>query len=186
MCDMAINAVVRCRVSSETRALLRRIAEREHVSESALVRQLLEALVRASATESPASAGPGDTEFRAERMSIRLLPDDRLLLRDRATARGMPSATYVAVLVRSHLRRLTPLPVEELTALKRSIAELGAVGRNLNQIARVLNAGGRSSGPGRQDLESMLRIAEGLRDHVKALLIKNETSWERGYHKTSH
>jgi len=29
-------------------------------------------------------------------------------------------------------------------------------------------------------------IAEGLRDHVKALLIKNETSWERGYHEPSH
>jgi len=186
MRTMAVDALVRCRVSSETKTLLQRIAAREQVTESALVRQLLETLVRTSAPESPESGKSEDAELRADRMSIRLAPDDRLLLRDRATARGMPSATYVAVLVRSHLRRLTPLPVEELTALKRSIAELGAVGRNLNQIARVLNAGGRSSGPGRQDLDSMLRIAEGLRDHVKALLIKNETSWERGYHKTSH
>jgi hypothetical protein len=183
---MAVDALVRCRVSEQTKALLQKIAAREHVTKSALVRQLLETLVRTSATESPASGKAEGEELRADRLSIRLAPDDRLLLRDRATARGMPSATYVAVLVRSHLRRLTPLPVEELAALKRSIAELGAVGRNLNQIARALNAGGRSYGPGRQDLESMLRIAEGLRDHVKALLIKNETSWERGYHETSH
>ena len=159
---------------------------REQITESALIRQLLETLIRTYATESPAIGESDDTELRAERLSIRLAPDDRLLLRDRATARGMPSATYVAVLVRSHLRKLTPLPTEELAALKRSIAELGAVGRNLNEIARALNAGGRSYGPGREDLESMLRIAEGLRDHVKALLIKNETSWERGYHETSH
>ena len=42
--------------------------------------------------------------------------------------RGMPSATYVSVLVRSHLRSLAPLPKEELLALKRSVAELGAAG----------------------------------------------------------
>jgi hypothetical protein len=183
---MAVDALVRCRVSSETKALLQSIAAREQVTESALVRELLETLVRASATESPAGGKPDDTELRAERMSIRLSPDDRFLLCERATARGMPSATYVAVLVRSHLRRLTPLPTEEFDALRRSIAELGAVGRNLNQIARALNAGGRSAGPGREDLELMLKIAMGLRDHVKALLIANETSWERGYAETTH
>ena len=183
---MAVDALVRCRVSSETKTRLQSIAAREHVTESALVRQLLETLVRASATENPAIGESDDAELRGERLSIRLSPEDRLLLRDRAIARGMPSATYVAVLVRSHLRKVTPLPTEELLALKRSIAELGAIRRILNQIATALNVGGRSYGPGRQDLESMLRIAEGLRDHVKALLIKNETSWERGYHETSH
>jgi hypothetical protein len=183
---VAIDALVRCRVSSETKVLLQSIAAREQVTESALVRQLLETLVRASATASPASGKSDDRELRAERLSIRLSPDDRLLLRDRACARGMPSATYVAVLVRSHLRKLTPLPTQELAALKRSIAELGAIGRNLNQIARTLNAGGRSDGPGREHLDLMLKIAVGLRDHVRALLKANETSWERGYGETTH
>jgi Bacterial mobilisation protein (MobC) len=186
MRTMAVDALVRCRVSAETKTLLQSIAAREQVTESALVRQLLETLVRTSTTESPASSSSDDTELRAERMSIRLSPDDRLLLCERATARGMPSATYVAVLVRSHLRKLTPLPTEELAALKRSIAELGAIGRNLNQIARTLNAGGRCDGPGREQLELMLKIAVGLRDHVRALLKTNETSWERGYAETTH
>jgi uncharacterized protein (DUF1778 family) len=183
---MAVDASVRCRVSAETKTLLQNIAAREQITESALVRQLLETLVRSSPTESPTCGKSDDTELRAERISIRLSPDDRLLLRDRATARGMPSATYVAVLVRSHLRKLTPLPSEELAALKRSNAELGAIGRNLNQIARTLNAGGRLDGPGREHLELMLKIAMGLRDHVRALLKANETSWERGYRETSH
>jgi len=182
---MAAEALVRCRVSSETKTLLQNIAAREQVTESAIVRSLLDTLARASATESPAIANRDDAELRGERLSIRLAPDDRLLLRDRARARGLPSATYVAVLVRSHLRKLTPLPVAELDALKRSIAELGAVGRNLNQIARALNAGGRSNGPGRQDLEAMLEIAVALRDHIRALLKANETSWERGYGQTT-
>jgi Mobilization protein NikA len=183
---MAVDALVRCRVSAETKILLQSIAAREQVTESALVRQLLETLVRTSATGSPAGGESDDAELRAERMSIRLSADDRLLLCERATARGMPSATYVAVLVRSHLRKLTPLPTEELAALKRSIAELGAIGRNLNQIARTLNAGGRSDGPGREQLDLMLKIAVGLRDHVRALLIANEASWERGYGETKH
>jgi hypothetical protein len=98
----------------------------------------------------------------------------------------MPSATYVSVLVRSHLRNLAPLPKEELSALKRSVAELGAIGRNLNQIARAANQGGKVSGPGREDLRSMLKVAEALRDHVKALLRVNEKSWEQGYAETNH
>ena len=181
---MAVDALVRCRVSSKTNALLQSIAAREQITESALIRQLLETLVRTSATESPVSCKSDDTELRAERLSIRLSPDDRFLLFDRASARGMPSATYVAVLVRSHLRKLTPLPTEELAALKRSIAELGAIGRNLNQIARTLSIG--ADGPGRHDLELMLKIAVGLRDHFRARLKANETSWERGYGETNH
>jgi hypothetical protein len=185
MRTMAVDALVRCRVSSETKTLLQSIAAREQVTESALVRQLLDTLVRTSATESPAIGKPDDTELRGERLSIRLAPGDRLLLCERAGARGMPSATYVSVLVRSHLRRLAPLPVAELDAVKRSIAELGAVGRNLNQIARTLNAGGGSDGPGRQYLEAMLKIAIAMRDHIRALLKANETSWERGHGETT-
>jgi mobilization protein NikA len=183
---MAGDAFVRCRVSSETKTLLQSIADREQITESALIRQLLDTLVRTSATADAETIKPGAPELRGERLSIRLAPDDRLLLSERATSRGMPSATYVAVLVRSHLRRLTPLPTEELAALKRAIAQLGALGRNLNQIARTLNAGSRSDGPGRQDLQAMLTIAVALRDHVKGLLIANETSWERGYDETAH
>jgi hypothetical protein len=182
---MAADALVRCRVSSETKALLESIAAREQVTESAVVRQLLDTLARTAATQSPTVSKPDNTGLRAERLSIRLAPDDRLLLCGRAAARGTASATYVAVLVRSHLRKLTPLPIAELDALKRSIAELGAVGRNLNQIARALNAGGRSNGPGRKDLEAMLKIAVALRDHIRALLKANETSWERGYGETA-
>ena len=96
----------------------------------------------------------------------------------------MPAATYVAALVQAHLRALAPLPQEELAALKRSIAELGAVGRNLNQIALVAHNSGRITGPGRDDLRSMLKICEAMREHVKALVRANVTSWENGHAET--
>jgi hypothetical protein len=50
----------------------------------------------------------------------------------------------------------------------------------LNQIARVTTQAGKSVGPGREDLRGMLRVAEGLRDHVKGLIKANQISWEQG------
>jgi hypothetical protein len=98
----------------------------------------------------------------------------------------MPSATYVSLLVRSHLRGVPPLPKEELLALRHSIAELKAVGRNLNQMAKALNQDLRAIAPGRQEVNAMLKVAEGLRDHFKALLKANQKSWQQGYAKASH
>ena len=142
-------------------------------------------MLRTSAPEGFPKLGSQEKLSRDTRLTDRLAPEDRVLLSGRATARGMPSATYVSVLVRSRLRKLAPLPKEELSALKRSVAELGAIGRNLNQIARAANQGGKPSGPGREDLRSMLKVAEALRDHVKALLRANQISWEQGYAETT-
>jgi hypothetical protein len=92
----------------------------------------------------------------------------------------MAPATYVSVLTRAHLRSLAPLPREELLALKRTVAELGAIGRNLNQIARAADQGEPADGPGQHGVQLMLRICEALRDHVKALLLANLRSWQEG------
>lgn len=107
--------------------------------------------------------------------------EDRLLLHDRAAARGMASATYASVLVRAHLRSLAPLPKDELIALKQAVSELSAVGRNLNQRARAANQSELASGLGRENLNAMIRVCEGLRDHVRELLSANLRSWEQGH-----
>jgi mobilization protein NikA len=122
-----------------------------------------------------------DTEApRTARLMIRLRADDQLLLRERAAARGMAPATYLSVLTRAHLRSLAPLPKEELLALRRTLADLGAIGRNLNQIARAANQGELVPRPGPDEFRAMLRVCEALRDHVKALLLKNLRSWGQG------
>ena len=183
---MARESFIRCRVSDDVKELLQAISNQRQITESALVRQLIEATVRMTTDAKIADGAASRTVVRDARLYVRLAQEDRVLLSDRAAARGMPSATYVSVLVRSHLRHLAPLPMEELLALRRSVAELGAIGRNLNQIARAAYYGGKPAGPGREDLRTMLRVAEGLRDHVKALLRANQTSWEQGYDATTH
>jgi predicted DNA-binding protein len=183
---MARDSLIRCRVSDEVKGLLQTIAAQRQITESALVRQLIETMVQMATDAKIADGAASKKVVRDTRLYIRLAPEDRVLLNDRATARGMPSATYVSVLVRSHLRNLAPLPKDELLALKRSVAELGTIGRNLNQIARVANQGAKAAGPGREDLRAMLKVAEALRDHVKALLKANQISWDQGYAATTH
>jgi predicted DNA binding CopG/RHH family protein len=183
---MARESLIRCRVSDEVKGLLQTIAAQRQITESALVRQLIEALVQMATHAKIADGATSKGVVRDARLYVRLAPEDRILLSDRATARGMPAATYVSVLLRSHLRHLAPLPKEELLALKRSVAELGVIGRNLNQIARAANQRVNPPGPGRAELAAMLKVAEGLRDHVKALLRANQLSWEQGHAATTH
>jgi len=172
---------------------VRAVAQEQLLTESAWLKRLVTAALRdASAGESVTHAAcpdkPRNPVLQAaeeaspsSRVYVRLRADDRLLLRERAFARGLRSGTYVSVLVRAHLRNLTPLPKEELVALKRSVAELGAIGRNLNQIARGLNTGSRIAGPTREDVRAILKVCEAMRDSVKGLMRANLTSWEIGH-----
>jgi hypothetical protein len=158
------------------------LARSQGLSESAMLKRLVDLMLRtAGAGEAPAIPAPRGSPRGGSRLTVRLRSDDRILLRERAAARGMPQATYVSVLTRAHLRGLAPLPKEELLALRRAVSELGSIGRTLNQIARAANQGERVSGPGREDLKAMLRMCGGLRDHVKGLLTANVRSWEQGH-----
>ena len=64
--------------------------------------------------------------------------------------------------------------------LKRSIGELASIGRNINQIAKAVNEGGRAPGSVKEEFRAMLKICEALRDNSKALLKANEISWQTG------
>jgi uncharacterized protein (DUF1778 family) len=168
------------RVSSETKARLRELAEQQQLSESAFLRRLVELVLLKAGLSPIITQTPTGVGRKTARLMIRLRPDDQILLRDRAAARGMPAATYVSVLTRAHLRSLAPLPAEELLALKRTLGELGSIGRNLNQIAHAANLGQVVTSPGRNDLEAMLRVCKTLRDSLKGVLLANLKSWERG------
>ena len=184
---------LKTRVPVETKALIRAAAEREYVTESIWFRRAIEHALLAQSGENASSPprpfrdrrGQGrERHGEGTRLYVRLRPDDRLLLRERASVRGMATATYVSVLVRAHLRNLTPIPKDELVALKRSVAELGAIGRNLNQIARAANGGDRVVGPAREDLRAIIKVCEALRDNVKGLIRANVNTWEIGHAET--
>lgn len=183
---METKQFLKTRVPASTKELVRAAAAREYLTEATWFRRVVEDALRRQATvreDEPTRRNSDEHTGRAARprIYVRLRHDDRIILRERATARGMPSATYAAALLRAHLHNLPPLPTNELMALKRAVAEIGAVGRNLNQIAAAANRGDRVSGPSREDLRALIRVCEALRNHVKDLLRTNQRSWTVGH-----
>jgi hypothetical protein len=174
---MAADAWVQCRVRAATKARLRAMADELGVTETQLVRSHIERLVADRKEIDPAAAPKRPA---LGRLAIRVRPDDRELLAARAAERGLAPATYAGVILRAHLRHLAPLPRDELAALKRSTAELAAIGRNLNQIAKVAHRDSRVPS-GAVAFESMLKVATALREHVKSLVRANVASWESGH-----
>jgi hypothetical protein len=196
---MRCTETLKTRVSPEMKLHASTIADREFLSEAAWLKRLVMRELRARNDASDAESdlsrpesmsGPASTSSvnngTGKPMLVRLTAEDRLLLDARAEARGMRPATYASVLLRSHLRQLTPLPKDELLALKRSIAELGSIGRNINQIARALSGGGEVPGSLRGEFGAMLKICSALRDNTKALLKANLASWAAGHDPGDH
>jgi hypothetical protein len=173
-------------VTRQTKETFGIVARRQGLSESALLKRLIEVSLMTAGAVEPMAPEPIEPIPLSGRLSIRLPAEDLAALRERATARDMPTSTYTSFLIRAHLRSLTPLPTAELAALKRSVAELGAIGRNLNQIARAVNQGEQPSGPSHTDLQAMLRALTGLRNHTKAVINANLASWESGHEKAPH
>jgi hypothetical protein len=178
---MTASTFIHLRVTQESKPRFRALAHREGRTESAVLKQLLGVMLRGVGDEVLSEPRRGEGGLRQARLTVRLQPSDHVLLRDRAAARAMHEATSVSVLVRAHLRSLTLLPKHELLALKRSIAELACIGRNINQIAKVANEGGGFPGSVREEFRAMLRICEALRDNTKALLKANLRSWNVGH-----
>ena len=189
---MGATEILRTRVTPETRARVAEVTQARLLTESIWLRQLIlrellavdlgDRLERHA--DAPGTAVRGRCSKRrtpGSGLYVRLRQEDRLLLHERAAARGMASATYVSVLVRSHLRSLAPLPKDELVALKHAVSELGAVGRILNQIARAANQGARVTGGGHDEFRAILKICGALRDHTKDLIKANSASWTSGH-----
>jgi len=199
MAPMRCTETLKTRVSPEMKLQASAISDRESLSEAAwlkrlVIREILAHndasgaegdLLRSESIRGPNRAAPGKNGA-GKPMLVRLTAEDRLLLDARAEARGMRPATYASVLLRAHLRQLTPLPKDELLALKRSVAELGSIGRNINQIARAVSGGGEVPGSLRGEFWAMLKICSALRDNTKALLKANLASWAAGDTRGDH
>src|SRR6204780_1263608 len=168
-------------VTRETKGRFAAVARHQGLSDSALLKRLVELTLQTASAGDVVTLAAADRTPRDSRLSVRIRPDDQLLLRERAAARGMAAATYVSVLTRSHLRSLAPLPKAEWLMLERMLKELRKLGRNINQIARAANRGERVSDPGSTQFRAMLTICNALRVNTKELLLANAKSWQQGY-----
>jgi hypothetical protein len=177
---MAASPCIQCRIDPHLKLRLRTLAVARGLTESAVLKRLVIGAIGMAAADD-ATLLAVEPIRRHARIYVRLRPDDHALLRERAAQRGLASATYVSMVVRTHLRGVSPLPDRELTALRQAAGTLGAVGRNLNQIARVAHQTGRVEGLTTADLRAMLAAFEALRVHFKGLIEANISSWETGH-----
>jgi predicted DNA binding CopG/RHH family protein len=183
---MVADSRITARVTSEMKERFRSVACCQGLSESTLLKRLVEAALLTAATVRPQVPESIEPVALVGKISVRLRTDDLLLLRERAKARAMPTSTYVSLLIRSHLRSVTPLPTAELDLLKRSVAEISAIGRNLNQIAPTVNQGEGSNGASKTDLQALLRALNDMRVYIKSLINSNLESWRSGEERANH
>ena len=168
-------------VTRETKERFAAVARHQGLSDSALLKRLVDLMLQSASAAEVGTPGGADRAPRDSRLTVRIRPDDQLLLRERAAARGMAPATYVSVLTRSHLRCLAPLPKAEWLTVEKIVTELSKLGRNINQIARAANRGERVSDPGSTQFRAVLTICNALRVNTKKLLQANAKSWDQGY-----
>jgi hypothetical protein len=178
------NAHLSTWLAVETKQRFALAAVRQGLSESALLKRLVEQMLAAGAEEPVVFPPPA--ESRDTRLTVRLVPEDRTLLRERAATRTMAAATYVSYLIRAHLRQLAPLPERELSALQGAVNQLASLGRNVNTVTRLLQQNTQQPMSLRQDVQVMLRICDGLRDHFRGLIRANHRSWEVGHVEADH
>jgi hypothetical protein len=127
MFDMAASPCIQCRIDPQLKLRLQAIAVEHGLTESAVLKRLVVGAI-GMAPASYATVLAVEPIGRRARIYLRLRPGDHALLHERAAARGLASATYVSMLVRTHLRDVSPLPDRALAELRHSAGGPGRGG----------------------------------------------------------
>jgi hypothetical protein len=167
-------------IDEELKRKFSAVAASRGLSESAFLKQLVELALVGVSPDLALAARPAP-DLRGTRITVRLNPADRLLLRERSTARGMRAASYVSTLIRAHLRSLSPLPDREIEALQGIAVQLAAMGRNVRTIALTAPSTGLTP----EHTRNMLKLCIGVRDYIRSILSANIRSWESGYEQST-
>src|SRR5882757_7865017 len=93
---MKTNTHLQTLVSREFKERFAQVAKAQGLSESALLRRLLQTIVLADPSPGDVLITSVEDLPSARRVSVRLRADDLLFLRERARARGLPTSTYIS------------------------------------------------------------------------------------------
>ena len=176
-------AVVGTRTSSETKTRFAALAAQQGLTESALLALLIDKVVAANATSDAIEPAQRtrETECASDRLTLRLRPGDRTLAEAKAAARRMKTSSYLAMLVRTHVRGTPVMPPTELDELKSVVGHLAALGRQLRAMGEGSSApGGMKSATVHQLLVEVGTTVESVRQAVAGVVRTNVLSWETG------
>jgi hypothetical protein len=129
----------------------------------------------------PASdATPVDHEACRRRIEIRLMQGEYFALQHVASAAGFSVNRWIVAMIRAQLSFDPQFGEQELRVLAASNSQLAAIGRNLNQIARALNAGDRVEPYRFKVLETLKHEIDGHLDKVNHMIQANLDRWGQG------
>lgn len=163
------------RVTAEQKEAWKSFCKTQGVGESEMLGIILEKV-----TAGQVDTGFSETdEARSGQLSVRFHPKDFQRMTARAKADGFPSRTsWLNRLALTTLNKTPVLTELERNVLRESNRELSAIGRNLNQIARVLNIDFRESDKiTKQAVEDLAGSIERHTEKVAALISKSLNRW---------
>ncbi|MDM0058939.1 hypothetical protein [Variovorax fucosicus] len=176
-------AVLGTRTSSETKARFAALAAQQGLTESALLALLIDKVVAGNATSDAIDSAHRipERECTSDRLTLRLRPGDRTLADAKAAARCMKTSSYLAMLVRTHVRGAPVMPPAELDELKGVVGHLAALGRQLRSMGDAAPAlGGMTSATAYPLLVEVGTTVESVRQAVAGVVRTNLMSWETG------
>ena len=176
-------AVLGTRTSSETKARFAALAAQQGLTESALLALLVDKVVAANTTSDVVESAhrTPEMECASDRLTLRLRPGDRTLADARAAARRMKTSSYLAMLVRTHVRGTPVMPPAELDELKGLVGHLAALGRQLRSMGDAASAsGGMANATADPLLLEVGTTVESVRQAVAGVVRTNLMSWETG------
>jgi hypothetical protein len=176
------------RISPEKKAALVALAERNRLDMTKLVVPLIDQLIEQNKAilekQTKESADEQGTEPQQPAKQLYFYPfpgDDQRLARY-AAERQLKTTTLIRLIIRAWLTREPLMPKHELAALGVTSNQLGALGRNLNQLVKQTHAGYT---PLPEELlallESTVQLTQQARKEVGDIVKANNTSWENDY-----
>jgi len=153
------------------------------VTPSEAVRQVLRRVIEGAPASDTlphqADFGGSKTGGSKKRLEIRLTDVELAALKAVADREGMSVPRWLTGLVRLHLTGEPQFGEDEVRALTRSNQLLLALGRNVNQIARNMNARAESDELTLAQIEYLADLIRSHTEAVSALLTANSRRWRR-------
>ena len=155
-------------LNTDEQAALRGLARQRFgkASLSLLAKKLLQAELQQPQTVEPLKLPPPKC---ARRITLRLPDKDRAYLEAAAAVRRGSINDVVRDIIQSHIYQHPMISAHEADALYQSNYQLLTIGRNLNQIARRLNAGENASLTG-NDIAALTAYIDAHTSKVAAVL----------------
>lgn len=165
------------RLSDDAKKAWVQFCKANKLSEADMLRKMIERVTdgRTYAPVEDASAA----EPKTSKITMRFTRRDQDLILKRAKQEGYPNRTsWATAVILAALHREPVLTDKEIEALRESNRELAAIGRNLNQVARVLNIEFRESDKLKLEaIENLAARIEQHKDQVAGLLSRNMSRW---------